>query len=112
MNSKAHSQLMQEAQAISMDYVTKSAMELGRINAFLGATIVRSQLFEVDENGYRRLPVWTKSSMHYGTWDAPSTVINKDITKQNHPWQIYTTLRSNACRLEPKAIVEIKVSEA
>ena len=112
VNSKAHSQLMQEAQAISMDYVTKSAMELGRINAFLGATIVRSQLFEVDGSGYRRLPVWTKSSMHYGTWDAPSTVINKDITKQNHPWQIYTTLRSNACRLEPKAIVEIKVSEA
>lgn len=112
VNSKAHSQLMQEAQAISMDYVTKSAMELGRINAFLGATIVHSQLFETDGSGYRRLPIWTKSAIHYGTWDAPSTVINKDITKQNHPWQIYTTLRSNACRLEPKALVEVKVSEA
>lgn len=112
VNSKAHAQLMQEAQAISMDYVTKSAMENGRIAAFLGATIVRSQRLETDSNSYRRIPVWVKSAVHYGVWDAPKVSVEKDITKQNHPYQIYATLRSNACRLEPKALVEIKVAES
>ena len=108
-NSKAHSNLLAEAQIISLDYNEKPVLKDGRIMSFLGMNFVHTQRITKDSNGYYRLPVWTKKAMHFGTWKAPRGDIRQRPDIQGLPWQVYMDGSFNATRVDPKRLVEIKI---
>lgn len=108
-NSKAHSNLLAEAQIISLDYNEKPVLKDGRIMSFLGMNFVHTERLTKDSNGYYRLPVWTKKAMHFGTWKAPRGDIRQRPDIQGLPWQVYMDGSFNATRVDPKRLVEIKI---
>ena len=109
-NSKAHGDLLAEAQIISLDYNEKPVLKDGRIMSFLGMNFVHTQRVTKDSNGYYRLPVWTKKAMHFGTWKAPRGDISQRKDIQGLPWQVYLDGSFNATRVDAKRLVEIKIT--
>lgn len=109
-NAKAHGDLLAEAQIISLDYNEKPVLKDGRIMSFLGMNFVHTQRVLKDSSGYYRLPVWTKKAMHFGTWKAPRGDIRQRPDIQGLPWQVYMDGSFNATRVDPKRLVEIKIT--
>lgn len=109
-NSKAHGDLLAEAQIISLDYNEKPVLKDGRIMSFLGMNFVHTQRVTKDSDGYYRLPVWTKKAMHFGTWKAPRGDISQRKDIQGLPWQVYLDGSFNATRVDAKRLVEIKIT--
>lgn len=109
INAKADDDLLSEAQIISREYNEPLVLKDGRIERFLGFTFVPTELL-VTDGIYTRVPVWTKSGMHFGTWAGFESKVTQDITLQGHPYQLYAKKTVNACRRDPKRIVEIKIT--
>lgn len=110
-NAEADDDLLGEAQIISREYNERLVLKDGRIEYFMGFSFVPTERLPVDGSSYRRLPVWTKSGMHFGTWMPPKTSIDQRKDLQGYPWQVYTMASFNATRRDAKRIVEIKISE-
>lgn len=66
----------------------------------------------VDGSSNRRCPVWTKSAMHYGTWQAPSTSIDQRTDVRGKPFQFYTMGNHGAARVEEGKVGEILCAES
>jgi hypothetical protein len=109
INAKADDDLLNEAQLISREYNEKLILKDGRIERFLGFTFVPTELL-VTDGTYTRVPVWTSRGMHFGTWAGFESKVSTDITKQGHPYQLYAKKTANATRLDPKRVVEIKIT--
>lgn len=110
-NSEADDDLLAEAQVVSREYNEKLVLKDGKIESFLGFTFVPSERLLTDGSGFRRLPVWTKSGMHFGKWGAPRVDIGEDKNLKGYPWRIYSFETCNATRRDPKRVVEIKIAE-
>ena len=110
-NSEADDDLLSEAQVISREYNERLVLKDGKIETFLGFTFVPTERLPVDGNGFRRIPVWVKSGMHFGKWGFPTIDIGQDKTLKGYPWRVYSFETCNATRRDPKKVVEIKIAE-
>lgn len=104
-----HDDLLNEVQAISLDYNTRPVLVDGKITSFMGFNFVHSERLPTDGT-YRRVPVYAKSGVHLGMWDDITTKISERNDK-GHAMQVYVKGTFGATRVEEKKIVEIKCAE-
>lgn len=114
-----HDSLLNEAQAISLDYNTKPVLVDGRITQFMGFNFIHSEripgagnavsgLPSVTGGDSRYLPFWAKSGVALGMWNDVSTSIDKRPDKRNS-YQVYVTGTFGGTRLEEKRVGYIAV---
>lgn len=103
--------LLHEAEVISLDFNSRPVLADGKLDTWLGFKFHHTERLPVDNNGYRRVPVWMKSGMHLGIWRDVITDVDRRKDLRGHPWQIYVYVTANATRLEEERIVEIKCAE-
>ena len=110
ISAQQHDDLLNEAQAISLDYNTRPVLVDGKITAFMGFNFIHTERLNVDGSSYRRLPAFAKSGMHLGMWNDISTMISERADK-GYATQVYVKGTFGATRTEEKKIVEIKCAE-
>ncbi len=127
ISARQHDDLLNEAQAISLDYNTKPVLVDGKISAFMGINFIVSERipgaagFNTAINpsvptgssdgqyttGSRfMVPVFAKSGMAMGLWNDVTTSIDRRPDKRNS-YQVYVTGTFGATRLEEKRCVII-----
>lgn len=112
VTAKQHDDLLNETQAISLDYRDRPVLEEGRIRRFLGMNFIIRNGLPVTSTPYRRCPVYAKSGVHLGLWQDIQTNVEKDINIKGHPYQIYCSMMIGATRLEETKCVEVICNEA
>lgn len=110
LTAEQHDDLLNEAQAISLDYNTRPVLVDGKITAFMGFNFIHTERLDVDGNSYRRLPAFAQSGMHLGMWNDISTMISERDDK-GYSTQVYVKGTFGATRTEEGKVVEIKCSE-
>ncbi len=108
--AEQHDDLLNEAQAISLDYNTRPVLVDGRITAFMGFNFVHCERLGVDASSYRRVPVYAKSGVHLGMWNDINTQISERADK-GYSTQVYCKGTFGATRTEEKKVVEILCQE-
>lgn len=95
LTSVQYDNLMNEVQVTSKDFTSgeRQVIESGKLPPILGFNFILCEYgnavsfpnaapLTVDGSGYRRVPVWTKSGMAMGIWDAMNTSIDVLPSKQ------------------------------
>lgn len=111
ITAKQHDDMLNEIQAISLDFTNRPVLVDGRITAFMGFNFVHSERLELNGSSERRCPAWAKSGLHLGVWnDITGRVTERD--DKSYATQVYVKGTFGATRLEEKKVVEIPCSEA
>jgi hypothetical protein len=127
ISAKQHDDLLNEAQAISLDYNTKPVLVDGKISQFMGFNFIHSERIPGAANfnstintaitssdadgsyvaGSRwMVPVFAKSGVALGMWNDIQTSIDRRADKRNS-YQVYVTGTFGAARMEEKRCVLI-----
>ena len=115
ITAKEHDNLLNEAQAISLDYNTQPVLVDGRIRSFMGVNFIHveysdSTAYDAASTMYSSsvtyAPTWAKSGMKLGIWNDVQTFIDRRPDKRNS-WQVYITATYGATRLQEKKIIRI-----
>lgn len=127
ISAKQHDDLLNEAQAISLEYNTKPVLVDGKITSFMGFNFIHSERipgaggFNTAINpaistgstdgtyttGSRwMVPVFARSGMAMGVWNDITTSIDRRPDKRNS-YQVYVTGTFGATRLEERRCVII-----
>lgn len=127
ITARQHDDLLNEAQAISLDYNTKPVLVDGKISQFMGFNFVHSERIPGGANfntainpsiasgssdgqfttGSRYMvPCYAKSGMALGMWNDVQTSIDRRADKRNS-YQVYVTGTFGAARMEEKKCVII-----
>lgn len=116
ITAKQHDDLLNEAQAISLDYNSTPVLVNGKINSFMGFNFIHSERipggasFNTAINpavtGYTTgsqwmVPFYSKSGMALGLWNDVQTSIDRRADKRNS-YQVYVTGTFGGARLEEK----------
>lgn len=110
ITAEQHDDLLNEAQAISLDYNTRPVLVDGKITAFMGFNFIHTERLGVDGSSYRRVPAFAKSGMHMGLFDDVSTMISERADK-GYATQVYVKGTFGATRTEEGKVVEILCAE-
>jgi hypothetical protein len=95
--------MLNQAQAISLDFQDKPVLEEGQITRFMGFEFIHTERLPVDASGYRKNPIWVKSGMRSGVWQDTKTRIVPRYDLIGDPFEVGTMLMVGATRLqEPK----------
>lgn len=118
ITAKQHDDLLNEAQAISLDYNSKPVLVDGRISQFMGFNFIHSEripggasfntAINPNVTGYTTgsqwmVPFWAKSGVALGVWNDIQTSIDKRADKRNS-FQVYVTGTFGGARLEEKRV--------
>jgi len=127
ISAKQHDDLLNEAQAISLDYNTKPVLVDGKITQFMGFNFIHSEripgaanfnttinplVTSADSDGSYQagsrwiVPVFAKSGVALGIWNDVQTSIDRRADKRNS-YQVYVTGTFGAARMEEKRCVLI-----
>jgi hypothetical protein len=122
ITSAEHDNLLNEAQAISVEYNSKPVLVDGRINSFMGFNFIHVEFNDtsaypvaaapggtgslVNGSNQRLVPCWCKSGVMFGTWDDLMVKVSERSDK-NYATQVYTRGTFGATRLQEKKIVQI-----
>ena len=127
ITAKQHDDLLNEAQAISLDYNTRPVLVDGKITQFMGFNFVHSERIPGGANfntainpsitssdadgsfvtGTRwMVPCWAKSGVALGMWNDIQASVDRRADKRNS-WQVYVTGTFGSARLEEKRCVII-----
>lgn len=127
ISAKQHDDLLNEAQAISLDYNSKPVLVDGRIMSFMGFnfivteripggsgfnTAINTGISSADSDGSYvtgsrwMVPVFAKSGLSLGMWNDISASVDRRPDKRNS-WQVYVTGTFGGARLEEKRCVII-----
>lgn len=122
ITAKQHDDLLNETQAINMDYNPRPVLVDGRITQYMGFNFIHSERIPGGANfntaintgiatgssdgqyttGSRwMVPFWAKSGMAMGIWNDIQTSVDKRPDKRNS-MQVYVTQTVGATRLEEK----------
>lgn len=109
-----HDNLLNEVQAISLDYTDRPVLVEGRIRSFMGFNFIHSERIpggpsyagSISTGGLYYLPCWAKSGLALGMWNDVQASVDKRPDKRNS-WQVYVTATVGACRTEEKRCVQI-----
>lgn len=110
LTAEQHDDLLNEAQAISLDYNTRPVLVDGKITAFMGFNFIHTERLGVDSSDYRRVPAFAKSGMHLGMFNDISTMISERDDK-SYATQVYCKGTFGATRTEEGKVVEVLCSE-
>jgi hypothetical protein len=110
ITAEQHDDLLNEAQAVSLDYNTRPVLVDGRITAFMGFNFIHCERLDTDGSSYRRVPVFAKSGVHLGMWNDINTMISERADK-GYATQVYCKGTFGATRVEEGKVVEIKCAE-
>lgn len=118
ITARQHDDLLNEAQAISLDYNSKPVLVDGRITSFMGFNFIHSEripggaAFNTAINpavtGYTTnsqwmVPFWAKSGVALGVWNDVQTSIDRRPDKRNS-YQVYVTGTFGGARMEEKKV--------
>lgn len=127
ISAKQHDDLLNEAQAISLDYNSKPVLVDGKISSFMGINFIVSEripggsgfntainpaITSADSDGSYvtgtrwMVPVFAKSGVALGLWNDIQTSVDRRPDKRNS-WQVYVTGTFGSARLEEKRCVII-----
>lgn len=109
-----HDNLLNEVQAISLDYTDRPVLVEGRIRSFMGFNFIHSERIpggpsysgSISTGGLYYLPCWAKSGLALGMWNDVQASVDKRPDKRNS-WQVYVTATVGATRTEEKRCVQI-----
>lgn len=111
LKAKQHDNLLAEAQVVSTDFNDKPVLVDGKVVRFLGVNFVHTERLlpgTDDQSGTSdAIPMYAKSGMHFGEWDAISASIDRRTDLSGLPWQAYCKGTFGATRLEEKKMVKI-----
>jgi len=115
ISAKQHDDLLNEAQAISLDYNATPVLVNGRINSFMGFNFIHSERIPgagsfnptinsagiIPAAGLTFVPFWTKSGVCLGKWNEiePRISVRND---KNDATQVGLRMTLGATRLEEK----------
>mgnify|MGYP003351696913 FL=1 len=127
ISAKQHDDLLNEAQAISLEYNTRPVLVDGRIMSFMGFNFIHSERIP-GASGFNSsinpgvstgstdgtyttgsrwmVPVFAKSGVALGLWNDIQATVDRRPDKRNS-WQVYVTATLGAARLEEKRCVII-----
>jgi len=124
ITAKQHDDLLNEAQAISLDYNTRPVLVDGRITSFMGFNFIHSEripggasfnaainngLSSADSDGSYvtgsrwMVPFFAKSGVALGMWNDVTTSIDRRADKRNS-YQVYVTGTFGGARMEEKRV--------
>lgn len=127
ITAKQHDDLLNEAQAISLDYNSQPVLVNGKISSFMGFNFIHSEripggsgfasaintgITSADSDGSYvadsrwLVPCWAKSGMAVGLWNDIQTKVSERPDKR-HSMQVYVTGTFGGARLEEKRCVII-----
>lgn len=127
ISAKQHDDLLNEAQAISLDYNTQPVLVQGKISQFMGFNFILSEripgganfnsainpaITSADSDGSYvtgtrwMVPVFSKSGMALGMWNDVQASVDRRPDKRNS-WQVYVTGTFGGARLEERRCVII-----
>ena len=127
ITAKQHDDLLNEAQAVSLDYNTRPVLVDGKISQFMGFNFVHSEripgganfntainpaITSADSDGSYvtgsrwMVPVYAKSGMALGMWNDVQASVDRRADKRNS-YQVYVTGTFGGARLEEKRCVLI-----
>ena len=114
ISATQHDNLLNEVQAINLDYTDRPALVDGRITAFMGFNFIHSERIPgapsyngtISTGGLYYVPCWAKSGVAVGLWNDVNASVDKRPDKRNS-WQVYVTGTFGATRLEEKRCVQI-----
>jgi hypothetical protein len=114
ITAQQHDNLLNEVQAISLDYTDRPVLVEGRIRAFMGFNFIHSERIpggpsyagSISTGGLYYVPCWAKSGLALGVWNDVQASVDKRPDKRNS-WQVYVTETIGATRIEEKRCVQI-----
>ena len=127
ITAKQHDDLLNEAQAVSLDYNTRPVLVDGKITSFMGFNFIHSEripgaanynsainpsITSADSDGSYvagsrwLVPCYAKSGMALGMWNDIQASVDRRPDKRNS-WQVYVTGTFGGARLEEKRCVLI-----
>lgn len=110
ITAQQHDDLLNEAQAISLDYNTRPVLVDGKITAFMGFNFVHTERLPLNASSQRRVPAFAKSGMHLGLFNDINTMISERADK-GYATQVYVKGTFGATRTEEGKVVEIVCAE-
>ncbi len=102
--------LLNETQAISIDYNAVRPLVEGGITSFMGFTFIHSERLPVDGSSDRRVMCFLRSGMHLGRWGGFSARVD-DRADKSYARQVYNAVTIGSTRIEESKCVEIKCTE-
>ena len=110
ITASQHDDLLNEAQAISLDYNTRPVLVDGKITAFMGFNFIHTERLPLNGSSQRRVPAFAKSGMHLGLFNDINTMISERADK-GYATQVYVKGTFGATRTEEGKVVEIVCAE-
>ena len=110
ITASQHDDLLNEAQAISLDYNTRPVLVDGKITAFMGFNFIHTERLPLNSSSQRRVPAFAKSGMHLGLFNDINTMISERADK-GYATQVYVKGTFGATRTEEGKVVEIVCAE-
>lgn len=110
ITAEQHDDLLNETQAISLDFNTRPVLVDGKITSFMGFNFIHTEKLGVNGSSQRRCPFWARSGMHLGVWNDIETDVGPRRDKRN-AMQVMVKGTFGATRLEEKKIVEVPCAE-
>jgi hypothetical protein len=104
ITAQQHDDLLNQTQAISLDYTEQAKLDNGRIRSFMGFNFIHTELLAVAA-GDQQCPCWARSGMHLGMWGDIKTPI--DWLPEKQAWQVAGTGMFGATRVESGKVVRI-----
>jgi hypothetical protein len=104
--------MLNQAQAISLDFNEKPVLVDGKITRFMGMDFVHSERLPLNASSQRRNPVWVKSGMRAAVWEDITTDIRQRPDLINNPYQVSVTMMVGATRLQEFKVVELPCVES
>lgn len=117
ITSYEHNYLLNEAQAISLDYNDRPVLVEGRIRQFMGINFINVEFSDttsypnasaslVNGSSQQLVPVWAKSGVMLGTWNDLKVRVAERADKR-HSTQVYTTGSYGGTRLQELKVVQL-----
>lgn len=117
ITSYEHNYLLNEAQAINLDYNDRPVLVEGRIRQFMGINFVNVEFSDttsypnasaslVNGSSQQLVPVWAKSGMMLGTWNDIQISVDRRPDKRNST-QVYATGTFGGTRLQENKVVQL-----
>lgn len=109
VTASQHDNMLNEAQAVSLDYNTRPVLVDGRITGFMGFNFIHSERIpgapsyqgSLSTGGQTFVPFWAKSGAALGVWNDIAASVDRRPDKRNS-MQVYVTGTFGATRLEEK----------
>jgi hypothetical protein len=112
MSAAQMDDMLNQAQAISLDFNEKPVLVDGKITRFMGMDFVHSERLPLNASSQRRNPVWVKSGMRAAVWEDITTDIRQRPDLINNPYQVSVTMMVGATRLQEFKVVELPCVES